>query len=69
MNRKKEAIVSKFKVMVTDYAWPSLDIERQILDKVKLSYNTNSDDLSDNDVANIRKIIDFVICSFCYMSD
>lgn len=31
---------------------------RQILDKVKLSYNTNSDDLSDNDVANIRKIID-----------
>lgn len=31
---------------------------RQILDKVKVAYNTNSDDLSDNDVADIRKIID-----------
>lgn len=31
---------------------------RQILDKVNLSYNTNSNDLSENDVADIRKIID-----------
>lgn len=31
---------------------------RRILDKVKVAYNTNSDDLSDNDVADIRKIID-----------
>jgi len=31
---------------------------RQILDKAKVAYNTNSDDLDDNDVNNIRKIID-----------
>ena len=31
---------------------------RQILDAVKLPYNTNSDDLTDGDVANIRKVIE-----------
>lgn len=31
---------------------------RQILDKVKLAYDSNSDDLDDNDVANIRKIME-----------
>lgn len=31
---------------------------RRILDEAGLSYDTNSDDLTDNDVANIRKIIE-----------
>ena len=31
---------------------------RKILDQAKLAYNTNSDDLSDGDVAKIRKIIE-----------
>ena len=31
---------------------------RQILDKANLGYDTNSDDLTDNDISNIRKIID-----------
>ena len=31
---------------------------RKILDEVKLPYNTNSDDLTDGDVANIRKILE-----------
>jgi len=31
---------------------------RKILDQAELAYNTNSDDLSDGDVAKIRKIIE-----------
>lgn len=31
---------------------------RKILDRLNLPYDKNSDDLSDNDVAGIRKIID-----------
>jgi small subunit ribosomal protein S13 len=31
---------------------------RKILDEVKLPYDTNSDDLTDGDVANIRKILE-----------
>ncbi len=31
---------------------------RKILDRANLAYNTSSDDLSDNDIAGIRKIID-----------
>jgi small subunit ribosomal protein S13 len=31
---------------------------KKILDSAKLSYTMNSDELSDNDVATIRKIID-----------
>ena len=31
---------------------------RKILDQAKLQYNTNSDELTENDVAEIRKIID-----------
>jgi small subunit ribosomal protein S13 len=31
---------------------------RKILDEVGLSYDTNSDDLTDGDVANIRKILE-----------
>ena len=31
---------------------------RRILDKANVQHNTNSDDLTDNDVSNIRKIID-----------
>jgi small subunit ribosomal protein S13 len=31
---------------------------RKILDEAGLSYDTSSDDLTDNDVANIRKIIE-----------
>jgi small subunit ribosomal protein S13 len=31
---------------------------RKILDQAKLAYNTNSDDLTDGDVAKIRKIIE-----------
>ena len=31
---------------------------RRILDEAGLSYDTNSDDLTDNDVANIRKILE-----------
>lgn len=36
---------------------------RKILDIVKLPYTTNSDDLNDGDIANIRKVIedDFVV--------
>ena len=31
---------------------------RKILDQVKMPYNTNSDDLDENAVADIRKVID-----------
>ena len=31
---------------------------RKILDEVKLPYDTNSDDLTDGDIANIRKILE-----------
>ena len=31
---------------------------RKILDEVGLSYDTNSDDLTDGDVANIRKVLE-----------
>ena len=31
---------------------------RKILDKVELPYDTNSDDLTDNDVTKIRKVLE-----------
>ena len=31
---------------------------RRILEKAKVGYDTNSDDLTDDDISNIRKIID-----------
>ena len=31
---------------------------RKILDRLKMAYDKNSDDLSDNDVSDIRKVID-----------
>ncbi len=35
-----------------------LSSARKVLDKAKIAYDMNSDDLTDNDVANIRKILE-----------